>query len=278
MKKAKLFMVWLIVILVLTQFSMVSAAMSLDVAGSISGTVEEITIKSDASTGINTVWVVLVDAQGGKQTVQLSEANALELHLIVYENDVLVPNPDVLNTEIEIPLSYMITPEDGEMKHPVASALAAFFSEDISGLDYDFIMSAHEDGFGFGVIAQALWMTQKLGGDTDDLTEILKAKESGDYSYFTLVDGSIPMNWGQFRKAVMDGDKEGNLGLVMSSKDKDKGNQGKNDNGGNQGNALSNGNNKNTVKTNNGNNGNPNNNVDKGNNGNTANNGNKGKP
>ncbi len=80
----------------------------------------------------------------------------------------------------------------------------------------------HEEGYGFGVIAQALWLTQKMEGDADVLTAILEAKKTGDYSAFTLEDGTVPTSWGQLKKAIMAGDKKNNLGVVMSGKDKDK--------------------------------------------------------
>ena len=110
-----------------------------------------------------------------------------------------------------------------EPQHPVGAALSEFFS-DIT--DYDTIMSAHEDGVGFGVLAQALWLTLKMEGDSDTFLAIVQAKKDKDFSAFTLEDGSTPKNWGQFKKAALNGDKKGNLGVVMSGKDKDKTNNG----------------------------------------------------
>lgn len=112
-----------------------------------------------------------------------------------------------------------------QSKNPVANALAMFFS-DIA--DYDGIMAAHKDGTGFGVIAQALWLTTNMEGDSDVFTAILEAKKSGDYTAFTLEDGTVPTNWGQFKKTLLAGDKKQNLGMVISAKNKDKHN---NDNG-----------------------------------------------
>jgi hypothetical protein len=112
---------------------------------------------------------------------------------------------------------------DEEDLHPVASALSDFFGE-ILGVDYDTLMMNHEQGVGFGVIAQALWMTNSLGGDTATFQAILYAKESGDYSAITLPDGAIPTNWGQFRQAVFaDKDKaKNNLGYVQSGRAADE--------------------------------------------------------
>ena len=61
-----------------------------------------------------------------------------------------------------------VIPDQQENQHPVGNALATFFS-DIEGIDYDTIMAAHENGVGFGVIAQALWLTSELGGDAQVL-------------------------------------------------------------------------------------------------------------
>jgi hypothetical protein len=123
-----------------------------------------------------------------------------------------------------------LTPVEEEPKHPVALALSLFFA---NYADYDAIIAAHEDGAGFGLIAQALWMTKKLDNSELTFDMILKAKKDGDYSGITLPDGSAPQNWGQFKKAVLNGDKQNNLGAVMSDKpdkpekdNKDKGNNG----------------------------------------------------
>jgi len=102
--------------------------------------------------------------------------------------------------------------------HPVASALAEFFAEKL-GLDYDTIMGYHEDGMGFGVIAQACWMSYALEGDAELLGDILEAKKSGDFSTITLPDGGTAKNWGQFKKAVLGSDKaKKNLGAIMSGR------------------------------------------------------------
>jgi hypothetical protein len=145
-------------------------------------------------------------------------------------------------TEVTIDPTTVIADEE-EAEHPVASALSNFFSETL-GVDYDTIMTYHEDGAGFGVIAQALWMTTQLDGDTATFDAIMIAKTTGDYSAITLPDGSTPTNWGQFRKAVLGnkGSAKQNLGAIMSGKaDTDtsttEGENGNNGNGGNKGNG-----------------------------------------
>jgi len=130
-------------------------------------------------------------------------------------------------------------------QHPVGAALSAFFT-DIT--DYETIMAAHEDGTGFGVLAQALWLTMKMEGNSDTFLAIVEAKKTKDFSEFILEDGSTPQNWGQFKKAVLNGDKKGNLGVVMSSKE-DKANNGN----GQDKDKTNNGNGQDKDKTNNGN-------------------------
>jgi hypothetical protein len=110
--------------------------------------------------------------------------------------------------------------EEPTAVHPVASALAEFFAETL-GLDYDTIMGYHEDGMGFGVIAQACWMAYAMEGDAALLGDILEAKKSGDFSSITLPDGGTAKNWGQFRKAILGSDKaKKNLGAIMSGRTK----------------------------------------------------------
>jgi hypothetical protein len=94
--------------------------------------------------------------------------------------------------------------------------LAAFFEVDASVID-----DYHDDGFGFGVIAQSLWMSQNLGGDTSLTEDILLAKQDKNFETFFenhpeyLTEGeAVPTNWGQFKKAVSD--KKNNLGVVIS--------------------------------------------------------------
>lgn len=109
------------------------------------------------------------------------------------------------------------TPEPTEepIMHPVALALAEFFADTL-GLDYEMIMDYHEAGIGFGVIAKACWMSFMLDGEVT-VSDILAAKKSGDFSAITLPDGTTPKNWGQFKKAVLSGEKaQKNLGAIMS--------------------------------------------------------------
>lgn len=200
----------------------------------ITGVVTALACETDTTTGITTFLVTVKEAAGSSQTVRIDQATAEAINLIkTSENG----NPDCstesltesIGWKVAIALDSVI-PDEQEPQHPVGSALATFF-EDVT--DYETIMAAHDGGVGFGVIAQALWLTRKLEGDNDVFLAVLEAKRSGDFSDFTFEDGTAPENWGQFKKAVMAG-KKGNLGDVMSAADEQPG-QGNGNNFGNNG-------------------------------------------
>lgn len=249
----------------------------------ITGTITSITVETDSGTGNTTVVVVLSDgATGATQTVRVGLEDALTLGLVTSDG---LPDESLYGESFEID-STLVIAEPEENQHPVGSALSDFFS-DLLGVDYDTIMEYHDDGVGFGVIAQALWMTNALDGDTAIFAAILEARQSKDFSGITLPDGSTPQNWGQFRKAVMsDRDKaKENLGAIMSGRaDDDQGQSGQNDhpNNGNgpdkdkdknHGNPHDENVNPNNDSNNNGNS-NPGNGNNNGNNGNNNGNGN----
>jgi len=217
--------------------------------GFISGTVMGLACETDTATGITTFLITVEGADSLSQKVRVDQITAEGLGLVTIDEN---GNPDctevalaeAIGLEVEIDPASVI-PEEQAPQHPVGGALATFFSDII---DYDAIMTAHEDGVGFGVIAQALWLTQKLEGDSETtFREILLAKETGDFSYFASVneDGTTttPKNWGQFRKAVMDGEK-GNLGIIMSNKDNENSNNGQGRGNGKNKDNKGNGNNK----------------------------------
>jgi hypothetical protein len=204
-------------VMIISQVAAVFAAPAIEDVDLIAGTVQAITLKIDPNTGVITVLVDLLDENGESLTVRIGQETAMELGLVVLDADGnLILNEDALEQEIEIDPADVLP--DEEARHPVGSALAIFFA-DVPGLDYDAIMSAHEDGSGFGLIAQALWLTRKFGGDAEEFALILQAKKDRDYSNFVFEDGTSPTNWGQFRKALLGEDKKGNLGMVMSNKD-----------------------------------------------------------
>ena len=204
----------------------------------ITGTIQSITTETDTN-GVMTVLVTLLDDLGATQTVRVSADTAAALGLVTL--DPVTSGPVVNGTQIGQPVQIdpvTVIPEETseEPAHPIAVLLAAFFGEDASVVnDY------HQDGFGFGVIAQAMWISKNLNEDASLAGLILDAKKSGDYSEFILPDGSTPTNWGQFKKAVSE--EKNNLGVIVSGsaepdgsvnpsaqpgqengKDKDKGN------------------------------------------------------
>ena len=205
----------------------ITAALLLIVTGSVfaqegttplTGMVQSVVLETDPETSVITAVVTLVDALGETQVVRISLETAVELGLVDLQQavveipeggiEVTIEATDILNEDVD----------DGS-QHPVATALSDFFST-LLGVDYDTVMAYHEDGIGFGVIAQALWMTKSLEGDTAMLQVILDAKKSGDFSAVVLPDGSSPTNWGQFRQAVLKDKEEAknNLGAIKSGR------------------------------------------------------------
>lgn len=231
MSRTKLLLgVVLTIIISLTQVGGAFAAPSLQASTAINGVVQSITLESDPTTGVVTAIVALTDSNGILQTVRVSQETAIELGLVLLNGD---GNPVInglaLGQTVDIDPTTII-PDQQEPQHPVGSALATFFS-DIEGINYDMIMSAHENGVGFGIIAQALWVANELGGDSQLFQDLLYAKQHNDYSAFSgfTDDGITPKSWGQLRKALLN---KKNLGIVMSNHD-NNGNQG-NENGNNQ--------------------------------------------
>jgi hypothetical protein len=223
-----------IVLTIIFSMAQVGGALAAQQAAPISGTVQTITLESDPTTGVVTVIVDLMDSNDVSQTVRVSQETAIELGLVLLDGD---GNPTInelaLGEPVEIDPTTVI-PDQQEPQHPVGSALATFFS-DIEGMDYDTIMAAHEDGVGFGVIAQALWVTSELEGDSGLFQDLLYAKQHNDYSAFSdfTEDKTTPKSWGQLRKVLLN---KKSLGIVMSNHDN------------NGTNANENGNNKNKDK------------------------------
>ena len=239
----------LTIILLVGQVGGVLAAPLSQDAPPIHGTVQGITLESDPATGVMTVLVDLMDPNQSMQQVRLTQKTAISLGLVLLDGDGNpVINKKALVKMVEIDPSEAI-PEQKERQHPVANALATFF--DIEGIDYDTIMAAHENGVGFGVIAQALWLTSELGGDSQLFQDLLYAKEHNDYSAFGdfTEDGTPPKSWGQLRKALLNNKS---LGLAMSNQD-NNGNHGNGNNSNANGNGNGTNKDKNKDKSNNGN-------------------------
>ena len=192
------------------QVGSVAAAAPTQNTTPITGTVQSITVETDPS-GVTTVLVTLVDDQGATQTVRLSVQTAVILGLVTLDPTTLQPvvNEAKIGQTVEIDPATII-PEEEEKVHPIAALLASFF-----GVEPSVVNAYHEDGFGFGVIAQAMWIAEGLNGDVSTAGLILEAKRTGDYSAFVLPYGSTPTNWGQFKKAALGKDKK-NLGIIVS--------------------------------------------------------------
>lgn len=212
--------IWLASLFLVTQIVAVGAAPANQETHPPAGTVDSIAFETDGATGTTTVVVTFIDETGVTQTVRLSIEDAIALDLVLDSETI---NPDAIGNLTEIDPAKVIpdapAETEAEAQHPVGSALADFFSE-LLGVDYETIMDYHNNGVGFGVIAQALWMTNALEGDSDTFAAILEAKQNHSYGEITLPDGSTPQNWGQFRKAVMQDRKKSkkNLGAIMSGR------------------------------------------------------------
>ncbi len=166
----------------------------------ITGTIQSITTETDTN-GVTTVLVTLLDDHGATQTLRLTVETAVTLGLVTLDPTTKEPivNETQVGQTVEIDPTTVI-PEEEENVHPIAAILASFFGEDPSVVN-----GYHEDGFGFGVITQAMWMSQTLteNGDASVAGLILEAKQTGDFSAFILEDGSSPANWGSLRKLYL---------------------------------------------------------------------------
>jgi len=227
MLNTKLFAGIVIVLAVLFgQVGNVTAAPQVQETTPITGTVQSITTETDAN-GVTTILVALLDDQGASQTVRLSVETAVTLGLVTLDpttNGPVVDQTQVGQT-IEIDPTTVIPEETTEDSvHPIAWLLAQFFDEDPAVID-----GYHQDGFGFGVIAQALWISQNLTateeetGNASLAEDILIAKETKDFEAFFeahpeyVIDDNIPSNWGQFKKALSE--KKNNLGVIVSGQE-----------------------------------------------------------
>jgi hypothetical protein len=253
-----------------------AAPLAQDTTTDITGTVTGISFETDANDE-TIVVVTLLDDQNVTQTVRISVDTATSLGLLALdENGQPIVDPatgfptPVDVTQLTEPITVTadtIIPDETEEEtvHPISALLAAFFGEgdeNLAGVIDDY----HEDGFGFGVIAQALWMSQNLTGSEDEtgdaslVEEILQAKQDKSFEEFfeahpeIVLDGDVPTNWGQFRKVLLN--KKQNLGVVVSGQaDESTGLQQEhgNGNGNNNGNGNGNGNNGHGNGNNNGN-------------------------
>ena len=193
----------------------------------IRGILQKITLETDSSTAVTTV-VVEIRKGNEVQTVRISQETALRLGIIGLDGDGrAVINEKILGKHVEVDQTDLLQPDE-EKHHPVADALARFFFSSLGAEDdqmYDAIMEARDQGIGFGVIAQILWLTQEIpgGGDLEDFQTLLNAKQTGIYADVPFVDENgatiTPKNWGELRNAILSGKPVMNLGAVISNKE-----------------------------------------------------------
>lgn len=218
MFKFKVFASVLLAVLIIAgQTGVATAAPGSQSTTPISGTIKSITvIKGATATDPSTVLVTVLDDQGVTHKVYISVDDAVLLGLVTIDPVTKLPVVDQtkINQQITIAPEQQLPPPPGTevtKEQPVAKLLAVFFD-----VEYGVVMDLHTEGFGFGEIAQAMFLAKKLE-DVSLAADILNAKKTGDYSAFELEDGSTPGNWGQFRHAVL-GHGKNNLGVVVSGK------------------------------------------------------------
>jgi hypothetical protein len=130
--------------------------------------------------------------------------------LLVTSMAVAAPNPPaVISTDAPLfddPITDTVDPIT-PVFHPVASAMSEFFD-----VEYDEISSLHEDGLGFGVIARAYFVSQKLDDGTTPQS-LLDEFESG-------------LGWGEIMKAheLHPGlvGRGGNVGDIVANRDRNR--------------------------------------------------------
>jgi hypothetical protein len=204
----------------------------------ITGTIQTITVDPDTNTVIVTV---LLEDQVTTQTVSLDPLNPAysdlfnpdthELIALVGDSVAwevnsadVVPDEEPVEPDVH-PISWLLAQFFFNGDPDIAIAIDSFHNGDFKIIGDDGTEQTLDQVFGFGVIAQSLWMSRNLTedgtADADLAGLILQAKQTGDYSEFTLPDGTslwgdgdAPTNWGQFKKALLD--KKHNLGVIVS--------------------------------------------------------------
>lgn len=205
----------------------VSIDSSLQTGTSTSGTVESITQSTDSSG--NTVFILVMsvpDGSGGTttETFTLSADEAMSLGLVTQNPDgTYTINTDLIGTTLSLDSTLQTDPcaSPEGASQPVGEALASYFCGD-GVSSYENLNGYYHDNMhmGYGVIAQACFMAQKLGVTCQSILDAKAAQKFGDGFSFTLADGSVVTNWGQLRKIGYDGvDKsKSNLGAIMSGR------------------------------------------------------------
>jgi hypothetical protein len=241
MSKTKLLSSILLVLAVMVaQVGIVAAAPQTQdgTTTTITGTITNIETQTDENG--ETIVLVTVEGEAGTQTVSLSAQEAADNHLYDLATGELLAQKDD-SVELVVDPNDVVTDEEPVAPdvHPISMLLAKFFfgGENDLGLTYEMasLIDSFHNGdyqlgesetldqvFGFGVIAQALWMSKSFSDDgtanADLAGLILQAKKSGDYSQLSqyFEDGTVPSNWGQLKKALRDNKEKHNLGVIIS--------------------------------------------------------------
>ncbi len=206
--------------LVVSQVSFASAA-PLSGGGGTSCTIASVTVDGSGN------YVVTCSNNG--DTITLTQAEALAANLIVYNPITLMYDPIWTVGEVVVFTAGVVTTDpcfvtggtggsggSGGSSNPVPGALADFFCGS-SASGATMLEELHMEGYGFGEIAQALFMAQILGVSAQ---QILMDKTNHDFSGLTLPGGGTANNWGQLMKLVLADSVKSmtNLGAIMSGR------------------------------------------------------------
>jgi hypothetical protein len=204
--------------------------------------ITEIETETDEN-GTTTVLVTQLLEDQTSETVRISFEYALELGLIdSTTQEPVLPENVPSDTTIDPGKVIEVVPEEELVApdvHPISMLLAKFFfgSEEDLALTYEMasLIDSYHNGdndagvFGFGVIAQALWISKNVSEDgtvdADLAGDILLVKREKSYDdfftqhpeYLDGYDGPAPTNWGQFKKLLTE--KKNNLGVIVSGQE-----------------------------------------------------------
>lgn len=203
----------------------------------ITGTIQTITV--DLATNAVLVTVLLED-QVTTQTVSLDPLDPAysdlfnpDTHALIAQvgesvtwqvnSADVVPDEEPVEPDVH-PISWLLAKFFFDGDPEMASLIDSFHNGDFKIIGDDGTEQTLDQVFGFGVIAQALWMSRDSEGNADvELTgDILLAKEDKNYQaffdahpeYLEQVGDNMPTNWGQFKKAISE--KKHNLGVIVS--------------------------------------------------------------
>ncbi|HEU0294285.1 MAG TPA: hypothetical protein VFR47_16210 [Anaerolineales bacterium] len=196
----------------------------------ITGTIDTIVVDTDAN-GDPVVVVTLLDGQSYSFSVET--AASLELLALdpvtgepMLDPDTGLPQADLTQEGQTIEfLPTDVIPDETEEEdvHPISALLATFFFPDddsMAAVIDSYHNGDNEDGvFGFGVIAQALWMAKNADSEFT-FEDVLQAKKDGSGT-FTLSDGTeiTYNNWGQLKKALLE--KHNSLGSAKHAEEEE---------------------------------------------------------